>query len=230
MIYCIGDVHGEAGALREMLSKLPVAPSDLLVLTGDIINRGPNAFDCVEQILGFSRCRKVFVQGNHEEVMLAYLEMGDTSTLLSMGGQATLDSYVRAGYSAQPGVPESVPPAHAQFYAQALDWTWPFYVTDQYLFTHAGWNLSLPLERQSPDAMRWGGIRGQEASVWTQTVVRGHVPFPKVMFARRKGYIGVDTGCGSGGFLSAVALPTEQVWTAKPSSFRPDWYTHRARA
>jgi len=227
MIYCIGDVHGEAEALREMLGLLPVEPSDLLVLLGDIINRGPASFDCVEQVLGFDRCRKVFVQGNHEEAMLAYLEMGDASTLMSMGGQATLDSYARAGYAAQPGVPDTIPPAHAQLYAQALGWTLPFYITPDYIFTHAGWNISLPLERQSPDAMRWGGLKGQEASVWAQTIVRGHVPFPKVMFARRKGYVGVDTGCGRGGLLSAVALPSEQVWTVRPASFRPDWYTHR---
>lgn len=224
MIYCIGDVHGEAEALREMLGLLPVEPSDLLVLLGDIINRGPDSFGCVEQALGFNRCRKVFVQGNHEEAMLAFLEAGDTQTLLSMGGQATLDSYARAGYTVLPGMPESLPPAHAQFYAQALGWTLPFYITDDYLFTHAGWNLSLPLHRQSPDAMRWGGLRGQEASMWTQTVVRGHVPFPRVMFARRKGYIGVDTGCGAGGVLSAVALPTEQVWTVRPASFKPGWF------
>ncbi len=229
MIYCVGDVHGEAGALRELLNKLPLAPPDLLVVLGDIINRGPDAFDCVEFLLGFDRCRKVFVQGNHEEAMLAYLETGDSAPLLNMGGQATLASYARAGYVVQPGVPESIPLAHAQVYAQALDWTWPFYITDDYLFTHAGWNLSLPLERQSPDAMRWGGIRGQEASVWTQTIVRGHVPFPKVMFARRKGYIGVDTGCGAGGFLSAVALPTEQVWTARPASWKPNWYAQRQK-
>ena len=225
MIYCIGDVHGEAGALREILSKLPLAPSDLLALTGDIINYGPDAFDCVEQIIGFDRCRKVFVQGNHEEAMLACLESGELSTLLGMGGQANLDSYARAGYPVQPGVPESIPPQHAQFYAQALGWTLPFYITDDYIFTHAGWNLSLPLQRQSPDAMRWGGIQGQTAPVWTQTIVRGHVPFPKVMFARRKGYIGVDTGCGKGGFLSTVALPTEQIWTVRPASFRPRWFT-----
>lgn len=227
MIYCVGDVHGEAGALRELLDKLPLEPPDLLVLTGDLINRGPDSFDCVEQMLRFERCRKVFVQGNHEEAMLGCLEAGDLSLLLGMGGQATLDSYARAGYGVLPGVPESVPPAHALFYAQALGWTLPFYITDDYIFTHAGWNLSLPLHRQSAEAMRWGGIRGQEARVWTQTIVRGHVPFPKVMFARRKGYIGVDTGCGGGGVLSAVALPTEHVWTARPASWRPQWYTRR---
>lgn len=224
MIYCIGDVHGEAEALRELLGVLPVEPSDLLVLLGDIINRGPASFDCVEQVLGFDRCRKVFVQGNHEEAMLAFLEAGDAHTLPAMGGQATLDSYAQAGYQVLPGVPESVPPAHAAFYAQGLGWTLPFYITDDYLFTHAGWNLSLPLHRQSAEAMRWGGLKGQDAPLWTQTVVRGHVPFPKVMFARRKGYIGVDTGCGTGGVLSAVALPTEQVWTVRPASFKPGWF------
>lgn len=229
MIYAIGDVHGEADALREILNNLPLTPSDLVVFLGDIINRGPDAFGCVEIVLAFDRCRKVFVQGNHEEVMLWYLETGESDGLLGMGGQTTLDSYARAGYAVQPGMPGSIPPRHAEFYGQMLGWTLPFYITDDYIFTHAGWNLSLPLERQSPEAMRWGGMKGFETPVWTQTVVRGHVPFPKVMFARAKHYIGVDTGCGMGGYLSAVALPGGETWTARPASFRPRWYfeTHR---
>jgi hypothetical protein len=47
---------------------------------------------------------------------------------------------------------------------------------------------------------------------------------PKVTFARAKQHIAVDTGCGLGGYLSAIALPSEQVFTVKPASFNPRWY------
>ena len=227
MMYAIGDVHGEADALREMLALLPVQPSDLVVFLGDVIDRGPSSFDCVEQIIGFNRCRKVFLHGNHEEAMLLFLQDGDSRALDGMSAQPTLDDYAAHGYALAPGGIHSLPPSHLLFFAQGYSWTLPFYITDEYIFTHAGWNLSLPLQRQSPDALRWGGVKGFDTPVWTQTVVRGHVPFPKVMLARRKQYIGVDTGCGGGGLLSCVRLPDEKVWTVRPASFRPDWYTNR---
>ncbi len=223
MIYAIGDIHGEADALRQMLQKLPVQASDLVVFLGDAINRGPDSYDCIEQILAFDRCRKVFIQGNHEEALLLMLEDGEEQGFLALGGQATLDSYARAGHALTPGDPSRLPYAHAEFYAQMLPWTLPFYITDDYIFTHAGFNLSLPLPAQSVAALRWGKVTGQERPVWTQTVVRGHTPFPKVMFAHRKPYIGVDTGCGLGGLLSAVALPSGETFTARPASCRPGW-------
>ena len=227
MIYAFGDIHGEADALRELLAKLPVQPSDLVVFLGDAINRGPDSFDCIKQILGFERCRKVFIQGNHEEAMLMFLEEGDIATLAGLYGQATLDSYARAGYALMPGDPNSFPLSHLRLYAQMEAWTLPFYITDDYIFTHAGWDLALPLPMQSTGALRWGKVKGQVQPWWQQTVVRGHTPFPKVMFARNKQYIGVDTGCGMGGFLSAVALPSGEVFMARPASFRPNWFPQR---
>ena len=230
MIYALGDIHGENEALRELLAKLPVVPSDLVVFLGDAINRGPDSFDCIEQIIQFDRCRKVFVQGNHEEALLLYLEEGDIATLAGLSGQATLDAYVRHGYALTPGAllmsgdPNSLPLTHLRLYAQMEPWTLPFYITDDYIFTHAGWDLALPLTLQSPGAMRWGKVKGADTPSWTQTVVRGHTPFPKVMFARTKHYIGVDTGCSMGGLLSAVALPSNEVFTVRPASYRRDWF------
>jgi serine/threonine protein phosphatase 1 len=80
VIYAVGDIHGEAEALRELLARLPVQPSDLLIFLGDAINRGPDSFDCLQQILAFDRCPKVFIQGNHEKAMLLFLEDGDIAT------------------------------------------------------------------------------------------------------------------------------------------------------
>jgi serine/threonine protein phosphatase 1 len=230
MIYAVGDVHGEAEALRALLAKLPVQPDDLVIFLGDLINReGPDPFDCVEQVITFDRCRKVCLQGNHEEAMLYFLEEGDYSAMNGMRGQSTLDSYERAGFPIAPGDPMSIPESHRRFYAQAESWTLPFYITDQYIFTHAGWDLSRPIESQAPERWRWGKVTGAEKPVWEQTVVRGHTPMPKVTFARTKRYIGIDTGCGLGGWLSAVALPSEKTFSARPKSFRPNWWRGMGR-
>jgi len=225
MIYAIGDVHGEADALRTLLKKLPVQPEDLVVFLGDLINRGgQDAFDCVEQVIVFDRCRKVCLQGNHEEAMMYFLENGDYSAMNGMDSQNTIDSYERAGYPIVPGDPRSIPDSHQRFYFQAETWTLPFYITDHFIFTHAGWDLSRPLQSQVQERWRWGKVTGIEKRVWEQTVVRGHTPMPKVTFAKTIGYIGVDTGCGLGGLLSAVALPEGKTYSARPNSFRPGWW------
>jgi serine/threonine protein phosphatase 1 len=224
VIYAVGDVHGEAESLRALLARLPVEPSDLVVFLGDLINRGPDSFDCVEQVIAFDRCRKVCLQGNHEEAFLSFLEEGDMAALTGMDAQATLDSYSRAGYPPEPGNPASLPESHARYFGMAEKWTLPYYITGQYIFVHAGWDLSRPLEQQSRERWRWGKVSGYEIPVWTQTVVRGHTPFPKVMFAERKRSICVDTGCGRGGFLSAVALPSGKTFSSRPRTFRPLWF------
>ncbi|MGI4788277.1 MAG: metallophosphoesterase family protein [Janthinobacterium lividum] len=224
MIYAIGDIHGEADALRQMLAKLPVQPSDIVIFLGDAINRGPDSFDCIEQILAFDRCLKVFIQGNHEEAMLLFLEESDIATLAGLNGQETLDAYARHGYRLTPGDTNSLPLPHLRFYAQMEPWTLPFYITETYIFTHAGWDLALPLPMQLTGALRWGKVKGEKQPWWQQTVVRGHTPFPKVMFAHLKHYIGVDTGCSMGGLLSAVALPSNEVFTVRPASYRANWF------
>jgi serine/threonine protein phosphatase 1 len=227
VIYAIGDVHGEAEALREMLAKLPVEPSDLVIFLGDLINRGGlNPYDCVEQVIAFDRCRKVCLMGNHEEAMLYYLE-GEMGMLMEgMNAGNTIASYEDAGYNIRPGDPLSIPESHSRFYAQAESWTLPFYITHNYIFTHAGWDLSRQVQQQNPHVMRWGRVTGFEAPVMEQIVVRGHTPMPKVTFSRAKHYIGVDTGCGLGGMLAAIALPSEEVFTVRPKSFKPRWYQY----
>ena len=230
MIYAIGDVHGEADALREMIAKLPVEPTDLVIFLGDLINRkGMDSFDCVQQVIDFDRCRKVCLQGNHEEALLMFLAEGDYSIMEGMSGQSTLDSYAAAGFDLRPGDPNSIPESHLRYYTQAETWTLPFYITDTYIFTHAGWDLSRPVQQQNPYVMRWGQVKGFDAPVMSQTIIRGHTPLPKVTHSKAKHYIGVDTGCGMGGMLSTIALPSEEIFTAKPKSYNPRWYQYSRR-
>src|SRR5262249_17418197 len=101
-------------------------------------------------------------------------------------------------------------------------------VTAEYLFTHSGYDLARPAHQQSGEILLAGRVIGHDASCTTQTVIRGHTPYPKVLFAK-EGWIGVDTGCGRGGCLSCLRLPDRTLFTARPASFRPRWWEELRR-
>ena len=164
MIYAVGDVHGEADALRALLASCPSSPPTSSSSSATPSTAARTRFDCIAQIIAFDRCRKVFIQGNHEEALLIFLEEGAITALTGMDAQATLDSYAAAGYALVPGDPPLLPD-HLRLYAQAYPWTLPFYITDDYIFTHAGWDLALPLQMQSTGALRWGKVTGSGAAV-----------------------------------------------------------------
>jgi serine/threonine protein phosphatase 1 len=218
----IGDIHGEYPALERLVDRLPLRPEDVVVQLGDCINRGPSSFEVVDYWLRFDRCQRYVLGGNHELMFYMYLCEG-SEALLAFEGEATLRSYERHGWPPRAGDPASIPETHLRFYTHGYPWTVSLLQTRDYLFTHAGYDLSRQPREQSAEMLLWGSVVGQESPCTTQTVIRGHAPYPKVTFTRR-GWIGVDTGCGLGGHLSCLRLPDRQVFTARPASFRPRWW------
>jgi Calcineurin-like phosphoesterase len=221
-IYVMGDIHGECDALVRLVDRLPLAPEDLLVQIGDCVSRGPQSFEVVEFWLQFDHCTRFVIGGNHELMFYDYLCEGDTAAC-GYDEEALLRSYERHCGLPRPGDPGSVPEAHARFYAQAYSWTVSLLQTSDYIFAHSGYDLARSPQQQSPEVLLTGRVTGQEARCTSQTVIRGHTPYPKVLFSSQ-GWIGVDTGCGKGGPLSCLRLPDRQVYTARPASFRPRWW------
>ncbi len=66
--YVIGDVHGCADSLKELLQKLPADAK--LIFIGDVINRGPKSLETLH-ILQSLGTRAQSILGNHELHMLA---------------------------------------------------------------------------------------------------------------------------------------------------------------
>lgn len=66
--YAIGDVHGCAQSLTELLAKLPA--DSKIVFIGDVINRGPQSLETLRIIQRLGD-RAVSLLGNHELHMLA---------------------------------------------------------------------------------------------------------------------------------------------------------------
>jgi serine/threonine protein phosphatase 1 len=67
----IGDIHGCATALKTLVQAIAPGPADTLIPLGDVIDRGPQSRQVIEQLLELrARCQLRPVLGNHEEMLL----------------------------------------------------------------------------------------------------------------------------------------------------------------
>ena len=214
-LVCIGDVHGCVEELALLLAELAPTPADRFVFLGDYIDRGAESRATLDLLVELERYlpRAVFLRGNHEEMLLAYLGLGGDGAdiFLRAGGEATLASYgidARAGRMVSPQeVRESLPRAHLEFLRESLR----LYQEDgAYLFVHAGVRPRVALARQEARDLLW--IREEFLTAehgFPHTIVFGHTPVREVWFQPRR-RIALDTGCVFGGRLSAIDL-TEGV-------------------
>jgi serine/threonine protein phosphatase 1 len=195
--YVIGDIHGCLRPLQRLLEKIAPQSGDEVVFIGDYIDRGPQSREVVDHLLGLPH-RCVFLLGNHEKMLLDYLDGKDEGLFLPNGGLATIQSY--GGHVA------NIPPAHLRFFRDLK----PMYDTANYLFVHAGIRPLVPLERQREEDLVW--IRQeffQFIGRFPKPIVFGHTPLRQVLMAADR--IGIDTGCVYGGKLTCLRLPDRQV-------------------
>lgn len=219
-VYIVGDIHGRDDLVRTLhemiVEDANARPADerVVVYLGDYVDRGPGSFQVVEMLLrkpldGFER---VFLRGNHEEMMLRFLDGPADPNWLFNGGDATIASYgVAVGWKDfQPPALErlrlrlvdAVPPEHVAF----LEDLRLYHEEGDYVFVHAGLRPGVPIEKQSPREMVW--IRDlflrSKGDFGGKRVVHGHTitAEPDV----RSNRIGIDTGAFSSGRLTCLVL------------------------
>lgn len=209
MIYAIGDVHGCAYELRNLLNKLPLTPESTVVFLGDYIDRGGQSKDVVDTILELRKqCQVVCLMGNHESMFLNFLDNPGTEKaglFIVNGGSATLASYADENGNYE------FPEEHIKFYRELK----LFYEDEHHFFVHAG-VPEIPLDKidETTHGKKMLWIRGSFLTSkydWGKVIVHGHTPVPEVEIHRNR--INVDTGCVFMRSLSAVALPGQQVFS-----------------
>lgn len=219
-IYAIGDIHGRLDLLLRIeeqieadLAARPTA-SPLVCYLGDYIDRGPASAGVVEHLLGMSRrddLRRVFLKGNHEDRMLAFLDApaANGPRWTAFGGREALASYGLAESeldaddweAIRDRLAEALPASHLAFLRSlelALRWR-------GYLFVHAGLDPARSLEAQDPHDLMW--IREPFLSSdrdWGVRIVHGHVIEAEPVL--RPNRIGLDTGAYKSGVLTCAAL------------------------
>lgn len=220
MIYALGDIHGQAAMLDHALALIAAdggadAP---LVLLGDLVDRGPDSRGVIDRVMDAqARGRDwTVLQGNHDQLFVAYLEHGSTRSPLiksgrswlspQMGGSETLASY---------GVTEpdwdvaraAVPKAHLAF----LKGLPRQHRAGDMLFVHAGIDPRVPLEWQNPDDLIW--IREpflSHAAPHPWLVVHGHtaIEYP----CHHGNRVNLDGGAGWGRPLVPAVFEAGRAW------------------
>ena len=201
-LYAVGDIHGQIHMLEALVERVPFKEDDEIVFLGDSIDRGRDSRAVVEFLIGFKRefPNTVFLQGNHEDMLLDYLTRGGNyypGVYLMNGGDATLESYDPDGMGEV-----LLPPSHREFF-DGLLW---IHVSRGFIFVHAGLRPGVPIDRQDPMDMVWIREEFLDAEYdFGKPVVFGHTPGWEIK-NKLPYYLGIDTRAVSGGCLTCVQL------------------------
>lgn len=180
----ITDIHGELEKLENLLSKLDIKKDDKFVFMGDYIDRGPDSRGVVDRIIeqsNYNEC--IYLIGSHEYALL-HSDTDDYYKFLfdNYGGPNTVRSY---------GSYINIFKIHGDFFKNLKF----YYLTDKYLFVHAGINPDYSLNDQNEVDLVY--IRGKfiySKHNLPQKIIFGHTEFDKPYIDECK--IGIDLGCG----------------------------------
>ncbi len=212
-VYAIGDIHGCHSLFRRTLREIEKdarkrAGTPLVVALGDVVDRGPDSAAVIED---FANSRALCMLGNHERMMLSFLDDPEPSwDWLSQGGFETLLSY---GLSLSPSdrLPRRrlrqmldlhVPEKHRQW-LRALPHGYLVRRDGQrFILVHAGIDPTRPLHQQAESAVLWG----RDVSLPDDGfVVQGHVIVDAPEVSAR--HARIDTGAHRTGRLTTLCLP-----------------------
>lgn len=203
-LFAIGDVHGCAMALEEVIDKVEklYAPNDRIVFLGDYIDRGADSKDAVAQILALKKRipgAVTCLKGNHEQWLLeAFHDWTRSSWLLGMDGLSTVASYshdaaltlaefvrqhARHILSKDPQK-QALELPYARFFEAMPESHKVFfqeledYATEgRFILSHAGLDPKKALEEQSQANWFWSSPK-RLLRTWRgpQTLIVGHLP------------------------------------------------------
>ena len=205
-LIAVGDIHGDVFKLNCLLEQINLTKNDTLVFLGDYIDRGENSKEVVERLLMLSQNTKcIFLKGNHENILQNIIKFKSKEAYAHWylsEGDKTLNSY---------GKFEEILKLHGDFFKNLQD----YYLTDDYLFVHAGIRRGKDLNLQTLEDFLW--IRDDfiyKPHGLKQKIIFGHTPFDNPYVDVDK--IGIDTGCGyDDGYLTAIICGEENFITSE---------------
>lgn len=212
--YAIGDIHGRLDLLQQLLPQLE--GSCPVVFVGDYIDRGDHSAQVLRALHDLSETSDrpvVCLLGNHEEMLLNFLDMSEISARqwLRNGGVQTLSSFgipLQAGQEIEEVAVDLANHLHAAIGGPLLSWlrdrplTWS---SGNVTVVHAALDPMLPVDRQSRQTCLWGhgrfGRSRRKDGTWA---VHGHtiIDTPRA----KNGVISIDTGAFATGILTAAEI------------------------
>jgi serine/threonine protein phosphatase 1 len=189
-----------------MVENICPQADDTIVILGDCVDRGPDSRGVIDEVIALKdRCNLVTLLGNHEEMMLNFLDgKQQPDNWLDVGGVATVRSY------SPKSDPDDISPEHVEHIR-----TWGnFYETSSHFFIHASYEPEQRLASQHTLALRWHSLRDgvPKPHVSGKTAVVGHTSQKNGEVLDLGHIICIDTYCWGGGWLTALDTTTGQIW------------------
>lgn len=215
--YAVGDIHGRQDLFDALIAAIEAddraaAPArTVVVLLGDLVDRGPDSAGVIAAARAWQARREVrLLAGNHEEMFLdSFADLELLRHFLRHGGRETVLSYglERQAYDAmsldevQAAMARIVPAEDRAFLTEAEEWI----EAGDYLFVHAGINPAFALAEQQRADLLWIRERFlRHPDPFSHVVVHGHTIFDAVEDTGTR--IGIDTGAYRSGRLTALVL------------------------
>ena len=216
-VVAIGDIHGRADLLDRLLDRIAAEdPGTPLVFLGDYVDRGEHSATVLRRLSGLSGQWSgpvVCLMGNHERMMIDFIETPETSAARWMrsGGLQALASFAVGGITEHPGPDDARAAADRLRAAMGDDlvaWLTGLplqHASGNIHFVHAAADPSLPMTLQESRTLLWGHPAFADTPRSDgQFVVHGHtvVDSPEITGGR----VAIDTGAWFTGRLTAARI------------------------
>ena len=224
----IGDIHGGLKALKQLLKRANVSPSDHLIFLGDYVDGWSQSRETVDFLISLSRKQScTLLRGNHDDLVYQWLQSGEKNEKWLMhGGVSSMKSYT--------GITESERKTHLQFY-ENLD---NYYLDHKNrLFLHAGFqNQNGPEHEWHPTVYYWDRTLWEMAIALDPSIPKDDPTYPKRLTHHPEIYIGhtpvtrigqdtpakranlwnLDTGAAFKGPLTMMDVDSKKFWQSDP--------------
>lgn len=233
--FAIGDIHGAARALKQLITRIVPQKDDQFIFLGDYVDGWSQSFEVLEQLIAIEKKHTcIFIKGNHDLFLEDWLRTGYKDEVwLLHGGLATLASYSTTTAS------EKL--AHLNFIERM-----PMYHIDiaNRLFVHAGFTSMHGVEKEyNSNTLSWDRTLWEAAHSLNPKLNTSSLFYPKRLKLYSEIFIGhtpltnyritepfnaanlwnVDTGAAFTGKLTALEVNSKTVFQSDTvQSLYPD--------
>ena len=216
-IFVMSDIHGQYDLFLKMLDRINLKREDLLVIIGDICDRGKKSYEI------YMKCMKMrklgynlkFILGNHEDMLLEDLEND-----YSIRYETEYSVFRNSKYFENKDMKDW----HEENFLEEIEWLvkWlkncPLIISgNENIFVHAGLDLKKVLEKQEKETVLWTReefwlMENVELEEYKgKNIYFGHTPNINGRISKKTDRIkGIDCGAFFTHFLGCVEVKSQE--------------------
>ena len=216
-IFAMSDIHGQYDLFLKMLDRIDLKREDLLVIIGDICDRGKKSYEIYMKCI---KMRKLgynlkFILGNHEDMLLEDLEND-----YPIRYETEYSVFRNSKYFENKDMKDW----HEENFLEEIEWLvkWlkncPLVISgNENIFVHAGLDLNKVLEKQEKETVLWTReefwlMENVELEEYKgKNIYFGHTPNINGRISKKTDRIkGIDCGAFFTHFLGCIEVKSQE--------------------